>query len=46
MDKPKSTPPNKGKVGRPTTKIMPQRIDAPPKDVARAVLKSPPPKKK
>ena len=44
MDKPKAT--SKGKVGRPITKTMPPRIDAPVKDVARAVLKSPPPKKK
>lgn len=36
----------KAKRGRPVTKIMPKRIDAPPRDVARAVLKAPPPKKK
>ncbi len=43
MDKPKAT--SKGKVGRPVTKTMPPRIDAPVKDVARVVLKAPPPKK-
>lgn len=37
---------SKGKVGRPVSKTMPQRIDAPVKDVARAVLKTKPPKKK
>ena len=36
----------KSKPGRPATKTMPPRINAPVKDVARAVLKSPPPKKK
>ena len=49
MDKPKSkaiSASGKGKVGRPVTKTMPQRIDAPVKDVARAVLKTKPPKKK
>ena len=45
--KPKATRAlGKGKVGRPVTKTMPPRIDAPVKDVARAVFKSPPPKKK
>ena len=49
MDKPKPktiSDSSKGKVGRPVTKTMPQRIDAPVKDVARAVLKTKPPKKK
>ncbi len=47
MEKPKPTSASgKGKVGRPTTKPMPPRIDAPVKDVARAVLKTKPPKKK
>ena len=43
-DKPKAS--SNGKVGRSTTKTMPPRIDAPVKDVARAVLKAPPPNKK
>lgn len=47
MDKPKQTRvSNKGKVGRPVTKTMPPRIDAPVKDVARAVLKTKPAKKR
>ena len=49
MDNPKpkaASASGKGKPGRPVTKTMPPRIDAPVKDVARAVLKSPPPKKK
>ena len=49
MDKPKPkaiSASGKGKVGRPVTKTRPQRIDAPVKDVARAVLKTKPPKKK
>lgn len=47
MDKPKPTSASgKGKVGRPVTKTMPLRIDAPVKEVARAVLKTKPQKKK
>ena len=47
MENAKPKPSGSGKRGRPITKAMPPRIDAPVKDVARAVLKTkPPPKKK
>ncbi len=45
MENPKPKP-AKAKPGRPTTKTMPPRINAPVKNVARAVLKTKPPKKK
>ena len=45
-EKPKAKAQSTGKRGRPVTKTMPPRIDAPVKDVARAVLKTPPQKKR
>ena len=41
MEKPKEKQPRK-KAGRPVTKAMPPRINAPVRDVARAVLRTQP----